>query len=103
MRVRVFLHLPHYTRSGSLLRPQLAVLAEPFKRLALHICVIAKTGEPMNAGIFAEPRQLAFCVALRGLLNRRARLFQLSSSAQNLAQFSIADKIEWFGIFWQSA
>src|ERR1700675_100266 len=60
---RVFLHLRHYTRSASLRRLGNALLADPAARFVLHAWIVAKAGEPVNAGILAEPCNLALCVA----------------------------------------
>src|SRR5580704_14697376 len=98
MKERVFLHLRHYTRSASLRRLGNALLAEPTARFVLQAWIIAKAGEPVNAGIFAEPCHLALGVAPRGLLNRHARVFERLLSAQDLAQLAIPDEIERLGI-----
>src|SRR5580700_839341 len=98
MKGRVFPRLRHYTRSASLGRLSNALLADPAARFVLHAWIVAKTGEPVNAGIFAEPCNLALCVASRGLLNRQARVFERLLSAQDLAQLAIPDEIERHGI-----
>src|ERR1700676_3650174 len=103
MKGRVFLLLSHYPRSASLRRLGNALLADPAARFVLHSRIIAKTGEPVNAGIFPEPCNLALCVAPRGLLNRHAGLIEILFSAQNFAQLAISDEIERFGVFRQAA
>src|SRR5580704_10682415 len=98
MKERVFLHLRHYTRSAFLRRLGNALLAEPTARFVLQAWFIAKAGEPVNTGIFAEPCNLALCVAPRGLLNRQARVLERLLSAQDPAQLAISDEVERLGI-----
>src|SRR5271163_5320825 len=103
MKERVFLHLRHYTRSARPLRLHHALLTKPLARSVLNLRIVAEARKPVDAGIFAEPGQLPFCVLSRGLLNRHARFFKLLISSQNLAQFTISDKIERLRILWQAA
>src|ERR1700722_4885523 len=98
MKERVFLHLRHYTRSASWRRLWNALLADPAARFVLQASIVAEAGEPVNAGILAEPCHLALCIAPRGLLNRHAGVFERLLSAQDLAQLAIPDEIERLGI-----
>ena len=58
--------------------------------------VIAETVEPVDIWFAAEPRELAFGVLTRGLLNRGACCVKRELTAQMAAQFAIADKVERF-------
>lgn len=48
---------------------------KPFSGTALDLRIVAKPRQPVNSGLFAEPRQLAFGVVPRAALNGREGVF----------------------------
>src|SRR5277367_164326 len=98
-----FNHLRHYTRSASRRRPCQTLLVEPVACFVLHAGFVTETRDPMNAGIFAEPGELAFRVLPRGLLNCGARVFEFFLSALDFAQLAVADEVKGLGVLRQTA
>src|ERR1700674_40138 len=64
------------------------------QRGALHFRIIAKSTEPVNAGLLAKPRKLPLRIPARSLLYRTTRRFKRHLASYDTTQLSIPDKIE---------
>src|SRR5260370_23368306 len=86
-----------------MLRLLQALCLKPIKNAGLHSGIVAKTRKPAHALLSTKPGELAFGVLPRSLLNRTPRLFERDFAAEDCAQFSVADEIEWSCVFAQAA
>jgi hypothetical protein len=64
---------------------------------------VAEAGEPVHAGFFAKPGELALGEAARGLLDLPHGVFARDTTGEMFASLRIPDELERLGVRWNAA